>query len=72
VTSEKPRRRWQAEHEERSFVIEEDNPDVGFYLYVYDGGRCVRDELQDDIAICKDIALRDYGVPRDQWIEKQQ
>jgi hypothetical protein len=49
------------------FMIEEDNPDVGAYLYVYDGAKCIRDDLQDDVATCKQVALEEYGVSLAQW-----
>ena len=57
------------EHNGLRFVIEEDNLDVGAYLYVFDKGKCVHDTLQNDIATCKEVAHDDYGVPREQWIE---
>ena len=53
------------------FKIIPDNPDVGVYLYVYDDGRCVRDELQNDVETCKEIAFEDYGVPKDVWRKDQ-
>ncbi|PID92933.1 MAG: hypothetical protein CSA94_02645 [Bacteroidetes bacterium] len=35
---------------DRRFKIEEDLPDVGFYLYVYDPkGNCIADHLQNDL-----------------------
>jgi hypothetical protein len=57
----------EAEHDGLRFVIEEDNPDVGVYLYIYDARRCIRDILQNDIATCKQVALEEYGVSLQQW-----
>jgi hypothetical protein len=48
-------------------MIEEDSQDIGAYLYVYDGARCVRDDLQDDVATCKQVAFEKYGVSLAQW-----
>ena len=58
-----------AEFEAKRFVIEEDLPEVGAYLYVYDNDSCIKDYLQDSIDICKKIALEDYQVPLDSWKE---
>lgn len=57
----------EAEHEGRVFKIEEDCPEVGAYLFVYENGKCVKDFLQDNIEICKSQALEDYGVALDKW-----
>jgi len=59
---------FKATYDDKSFVIEEDNPKVGVYLYIYQEGKCIKDFLQNDIEICKQIALRDYGVPFNAWI----
>ena len=61
----------EAGHEGRVFRIEEDLPEVGAYLLVYEDGRCVKDFLQDSIDICKSQALEDYGVPLDKWKPSQ-
>ncbi len=58
-----------AQHNDLQFVIEEDHPDVGVYLYVYQNGKCVRDFLQNDKATCIAIAFEDYGVPKELWSE---
>jgi hypothetical protein len=50
----------------REFVIEEDDA-VGFYLYVYEDGRCVRDHLQDTLQLAVDSAFEDYQVPKEAW-----
>lgn len=54
-------------HNGSRFQIVSDKPEVGVYLYVYDNGRCVHDELQNDVETCKDIAFEDFEVPKDAW-----
>jgi hypothetical protein len=49
------------------FRIEEDYPCIGSYLYVFDGEKCVRDYLQNDIEMCKRIAFEEYEVPIEKW-----
>jgi hypothetical protein len=56
-----------AEYNQLKFIIEEDLPEVGFYLYVYQNEKCIRDYLQDDLAACKSFALAEFGVPLDAW-----
>lgn len=58
-----------AEHNGYEFVIEQDKPEVGVYMYVFIEGQCVRDELQNDLGTCIRIALEDYGVPTVAWSE---
>lgn len=59
----------QAEHNLLRFEIVEDNPDVGFYLYVYEGDRCIADYLQNDEERCKQFAYKEYGVQPSLWQE---
>jgi hypothetical protein len=50
------------------FKIEEDYPEVGAYLYVFNKqGKCVRDDLQDNVKHCKEIAFEYYSVPEESW-----
>lgn len=56
-------------HNGRVFKIEEDYPEVGVYLYVYEDEMCVKDFLQNDIKTCKELAMEDYGVPLSAWQE---
>ena len=61
--------KWRADSEflkPRHYEIKHD-PLVGFYLYVFEGDRCVRDHLQDTLEIAIESALEDYGVPKDAW-----
>lgn len=50
----------------RRFEINHD-PLVGFYLYVFENGECIRDHLQDTLEIAIESALEDYDVPKDAW-----
>ena len=53
------------------FRIEEDEPSVGFYLYVYnDDGWCEADYLQDTLVACKEFSFEEYRVPMDAWREE--
>ena len=54
---------------EMQFVIEEDLPDVGAYLYVYTDGEITSDYLQNDINACMEFALDEFKVPLDSWGE---
>ena len=56
-------------HNGKNFKIEEDYPEVGVYLYVYDDGKCINDYLQNDIKTCKELALENFGVPLCSWKE---
>lgn len=61
--------KWRANpkgFEPRSFEIKHD-PLVGFYLYVFEGGKCIRDYLQDTFEIAVESAMEDYNVPKEAW-----
>ncbi len=58
---------FEAEHAGLFFRIEQDCPEVGAYLYVYESGSCIKDELQDSVDVCKKIAFEAYGVPIENW-----
>lgn len=62
---------FEAEHNNLFFRIEEDLPEVGVYLHVYEKGNCIRDFLQNDIDTCKDLAYQEYKVPLNKWIKKE-
>lgn len=56
----------------RLFVIEEDLPEVGWNLYVYEEQHCIYDYLLGSAEICKEFALEKFGVPIDSWkVEKE-
>jgi len=50
----------------RRYEIKYD-PSAGFYLFVYENDKCVRDHLQDTLEIVMECALEDYGVSKDLW-----
>ena len=50
----------------RRFMIEQDEA-AGFYLYVYEKDKCIRDYLQDTLDIAIDMAFEDFQVPRESW-----
>ena len=50
----------------RHFIIKHDEL-AGFYLYVYENERCVRDHLQDTLDLAIELALKDYLVPKESW-----
>jgi hypothetical protein len=62
-------KKFVAFNDNKKFVIEEDLPGVGAYLYVYDSSNCIYDFLQDNIEICKKVASEDYGVSYESWKE---
>ena len=62
---------FEAEHNGLRFVIEDDLPGVGSYLYIYKDEYCTHDYLQDDTDACKEMANEDYEVPMDAWIMKE-
>ena len=51
---------------DKRFIIEEEDG-VGFYLYVFTGGNCTRDYLQDSLDLAIGQAERDFGVLRETW-----
>jgi hypothetical protein len=42
-------------------------PLVGFYLYVFENGKCIRDYLQDTLELAIEFAWEDFSVPKDAW-----
>jgi len=59
-------------YNEKKFRIEEDYPEVGSYLYIFEDEKCIKDYLQNDIEVCKKLAFEDYGVPLDRWVLKEE
>jgi len=57
-----------AYHESFCFVIEEDHPEVGWYLSTYNQDNCcVADYLQDSLEQAKEFAQQEFGVPLSAW-----
>lgn len=52
--------------EPHSFGIKHD-PLVGFYLYVFENEKWIRDDLQDTFEIAVESAMKDYDVLIDAW-----
>jgi len=50
----------------RYYEIKHD-PSVGFYLYVFEGKKCIRDYLQDTLELAMECALKNFGIPKDVW-----
>ncbi len=49
------------------FIIEDESPDIGFYLYVYRDNKCITDYLQDTLEFVKEEALEKYNIPLNSW-----
>lgn len=50
------------------FEIEDDLPEVGWYLYVFDDSNtCIKDYLQDSKQSAMDFALEEFSVPINSW-----
>jgi hypothetical protein len=45
----------------------EDAGQAGYYLYVFEGQKCIRDDLQDSLEIAIDSAFENYHVPKNVW-----
>jgi hypothetical protein len=61
---------YETTFQDKLFRIEEDNPEVGVYLYVYEDSKCIYDYLQDSIKDCMEFADEEFGVPINSWSEK--
>ncbi len=58
-------------YNDKTFKIEEDLPDVGWYLKVFnDEANCIADHLQENLEILIDFAFEKYQIPKDLWTEK--
>ena len=56
---------------DRFFKIEEDLPDVGWYLKVFDKNmNCIADHLQNDLNAIIEFCLDEYGIEKNKWTEK--
>lgn len=61
--------KWRANCESyasRHFEIIYD-PLAGFYFFVFEKGKCIRDDLQDTLEIAMECALEGYGIPKNAW-----
>jgi len=58
------------ESRSKNFILEiKLDKSAGYYLYVFKNGKCILDYLQDSFEIATDIALEEYGVPKEAWIQ---
>ncbi len=62
-------KKFEAKINGQLYEIGEDLPEVGAYLFVYENDVCVRDDLQNTIKDCMEIALEMFDVPLDAWLE---
>lgn len=59
-------------HKNIRFEIEQDAPEVGFYIYIFDEtGKCIRDYLQNDLETTMEFALEEFGVPTSAWMKEE-
>lgn len=61
--------KWRANSESlkpRLYEIKYD-PAAGFYLYVFEDNKCIRDYLQETLEIAMECAWEDYAVPKNAW-----
>jgi len=56
-----------AQQGSRTYVIEQDLPEIGAYLRIYEDGRDIADYLQDSIEDCKAFALEEFDVSTESW-----
>ncbi|AHJ96769.1 hypothetical protein [Hymenobacter swuensis] len=57
-----------AYHEDFCFMIEEDLPEIGWYLFVYNQNQsCLFDYLQNSQELAKEFAQQEFGVPLSAW-----
>ncbi|WP_406685316.1 hypothetical protein N1F78_06215 [Seonamhaeicola sp. MEBiC1930] len=51
------------------FIIEEDLPEIGWYIYVFDNnGKCISDHLQDDYNTAVAFAHEEYKIEKNNWM----
>ena len=67
--NKKPYKKYKAIINNQEFIIEQDNHEIGWYLYVYSNGKIIKDHLQDDIETIKAQAKNEYSVPEEAWVE---
>lgn len=65
--SEKYFLKIKASFEDYTCIIEEDLPDIGYYLYVMKNGENIADHLQDTLELAKQEALEMYNIPLSAW-----
>jgi len=59
-------KKYQLESKEKRYIIEEDLPDVGWHLYVFDSsGKCIADYLQNNFEIVVEFAEAEFKIPKE-------
>ena len=54
--------------ESRDYEIKYDKS-VGYYLFVYENRKCIRDHLQESLLETLEFAKETYGIPISSWVE---
>ncbi|MFK7981855.1 MAG: hypothetical protein AB8G86_17875 [Saprospiraceae bacterium] len=63
-------KKYQCKFKEKTYIIEEDLPEVGWYFYVFDkSGKCIADYLQDSYKIIIEFAEENFQIPKENWKE---
>jgi hypothetical protein len=62
-------RKFKAEKDNLSLLIDEDFPHVGWQMYVWKDQKGIYDTVQNTLEICKEVAFEEWGIPIDIWIE---
>jgi rhodanese-related sulfurtransferase len=55
----------------RKFEIVFGGEGIGFYVYVFEGGRCTHDYLQDTVELAKSFAEEEFKVTINSWKKKE-
>jgi hypothetical protein len=65
-----PFKKYQTEYKGQKFIIEEDLPEIGWYLYIWNkSGKCIADYLQDNFKLVLEFAEEEFNIPKEQWKE---
>jgi hypothetical protein len=58
---------YQSSSSKYNFIIEEDTPETGWFLYVYENEKCIADYMQDSLELTKEFAFEEYEVAMNSW-----
>lgn len=63
-------RKYIAKYKGLKYVIEENAPEVGFFIYVFDDQeKCIDDFPMENLEEAKAFALQMFGVPAEIWLK---
>jgi len=62
-------KKFKANYGSKELIIEQDSPEVGWYLYVFENGNCIKDHLQDTLEDAKEQAKEDYSIQETAWTQ---